>query len=360
MLVELLEERNAFLEGQHVASREAPNQNGTPRKRAIIHARRLECRRTKGAIRWYHNASGILSPRSLYSHPWSPIMAEMTKRERDTFRRKQTGYSIRRASERVFWFSQAVIAAVGLMAVILLNIPELDGPFRSIGISNPDAFAGAVVTVVVVSIFFDVRSLVARKSEPESRHFSDPMEVYPMLLERARRISRSEEKILDVIGMTLYTAWPSIQFWLNRSELSGWTVRFTAVTGNKARSSKHVPEPWFREAQGNLDSICRHADHPTIRAQHITLQAFGYDFMPSLHGYRLGNGDLFYSILLWQEDGNIGKDGYSYEFVPSEDKSPSAEAIRQVFDSWFKRAVAIPWPTPTNLGSASSPTSPVK
>lgn len=282
-------------------------------------------------------------------------MSEMTKRESDALRRKQVGYRIKRATERTVSFSQTLIAVVGLIAVILLNVSWLDGPFAKIGITDPNAFTGAVVALIVVSIYFDVRSLVERKSEPENRHFSDPMEVYPLLLERIGRISRSEEKVLDVIGMTLYTAWPSIRFWLNRSEFTGWTVRFAAVSANQSHLSRHVPAAWFRDAHGNLDNIHQYAGSPAARTQHINLQAFGYDFMPSLHGYRLGNGDLFYSVLLWDEDGHISIDGYSYEFVPSEDKSPSAESIRQVFDSWFKRATAAPWPTPADRETVTAP-----
>jgi hypothetical protein len=282
-------------------------------------------------------------------------MSEMTERESGAFRRKQAGYRIKRVSERIVSFAQSLIAVVGLIAVILLNVSWLDGPFAKIGISDPNAFTGAVVTVVVVSIYFDVRSLVERKSEPENRHFSDPMEVYPLLLERVGRVSRSEEKVLDVIGMTLYTAWPSIRFWLNRPEFTGWTVRFAAVSGNQSSLSKYVPDAWFHDSRSNLDNIHQYAGSRAAQVQHINLQAFGYDFMPSLHGYRLGNGDLFYSVLLWEEDGQISIDGYSYEFVRSEDKSPSAESIRQVFDSWFRRATVQPWPTPTDRETASAP-----
>jgi hypothetical protein len=169
------------------------------------------------------------------------------------------------------------------------------------------------------------------------------MDLYPILLQRIAAVSRSEDKVLDVIGMTLYTAWPSIRFWMNRTDLNGWTVNFTAVSHGDQGVTAHVPSGWFREARGNLNTICEFAESSTTQAKKINLQAFGYDFMPSLHGYRLGNRDLFYSILLWQGDGKIGMDGYSYEFVPHEDISLSAEAIREVFDSWFRRATAIPW-----------------
>ncbi len=269
-------------------------------------------------------------------------MAGLDDRARDAERR-QVRYWVKRSSDRVLAGAQAVIAVGGLVVVILINIPWLDGPLKSIGLSDTSALTGSVITVVVVSIFFDVRSLISKTTDPIKRHFSDPMDVYPVLLERITAVSRSEDKVLDVIGMTLYTAWPSIRFWLGRTDLNGWTVRFAAVARGDRESPKHVPNDWFRDARGNLNAIAEYAESPTARLNRINLRAFSYDFMPSLHGYRLGNGDLFYSILLWQNDGNIGIDDYSYEFVPHEDASPSAEAIRGVFDSWFRRATAMPW-----------------
>jgi hypothetical protein len=270
-------------------------------------------------------------------------MTEMSKKEDEIFRQKNIRYRIKRASERLVSFIQVFIALAGLAIAILLNVPWLEGPLRRIGLTSTGALTGSVITVIVVSIFFDVRTLTVGKTGPEKRHFSDPMDVYPVLLERIKSISRAEEKVLDVIGMTLYTAWPSIKFWLNRNDLNGWTVRFAAVSSGGQRRSTHVPVAWHREAKTNLDNICDFANSPVAQAKHINLQSFGYDFMPVLHGYRLGNGDLFYSILMWQDNGTIGIDNYSYEFVPREDKSPSADAIRVVFDSWFRRASVTRW-----------------
>lgn len=265
------------------------------------------------------------------------------KDEDPVLRRLRVRSWIRRAAERAISDIKVVVAIGGLAAVILLSIPWLSGPLGKIGLTAPGAFSQTILTIVVVSIFFDVRHLTENKHPSAPHYFADPMDVYPVLLERAKAVTRQEEKFLDVIGITLYTAWPSIRFWLNRSELSGWTVRFTALAYNEENLSSHVPDSWFRESRANLDSIAEYAQSPAVRGRHIKLQPFAYDFMPSLHGYRLGNGDLFYSILRWQENGHLSIDNYSYEFIPFDDISPSANAIRDIFESWFRRATVTPW-----------------
>jgi hypothetical protein len=129
---------------------------------------------------------------------------------------------------------------------------------------------------------------------------------------------------------------------LNRPELNGWTCRLTAVTKASQDLARLVPDEWFDESVKNLSEVYRFSQLPGIRQRNITLRPYSYDFMPVIHGFRLGNGDLFYSILCWQGS-KIGRDSYSYEFVPCDDVTPSAKAIRAVFDSWFTRSCATPW-----------------
>lgn len=271
-------------------------------------------------------------------------MAQLSEHEAQALRKRRIRWFLQRASERAISSVEIIVALGGLLVAILLSIPWLSGPFAKIGLTSSGNFSRDVLIIVVVSIFFEVRRLAGDKPSTSPRHFPDPMDVYPVLLERARSITRKDEQTLDVLGMTLYTAWPSIRFWLNRSDLVGWTVRLTALGTNDKALSKHVPSSWFRDARANLESIAEYAQSPAAQQKNICLKPYVYDFMPSLHGYRLGNGDLFYSILYWRPDGLLSIDNFSYEFVPCEDSSPSAKAIRQVFQSWFDRATAVPWP----------------
>ncbi|MBO0808756.1 MAG: hypothetical protein J2P32_10705 [Actinobacteria bacterium] len=269
----------------------------------------------------------------------------MAPREEELARLKRSGalHRIRHESERALSLLQVIVAAGGLIVVVLLSIPWLDGPLRKAGFTRPGPLSQAILTLVVVSIFFEVRRLAARKPASQRRHFSDPIDVYPVLLEHVQAIGRKEEKVLDVLGLTLYTAWPSIRFWLVRPELNGWTMRFTAIAAGSGELSAHLPGSSVRDAQANLDSIVDYADSDGGAGKNVTLKAFCYDFMPSLHGYRLGNGDLFYSILHWRPDGKLSLDDFSYEFVPRDDHSKSADSIREIFDSWFRRATVTEW-----------------
>jgi hypothetical protein len=266
-------------------------------------------------------------------------------REEELARLKRSDalHRIRHESERALSLLQVIVATGGLIVVVLLSIPWLDGPLRKAGFTRPGPLSQAILTLVVVSIFFEVRRLADRKPASQRRHFSDPMDVYPVLLDHVQAIGRKEEKVLDVLGLTLYTAWPSIRFWLNRPELNGWAMRFTAIAADSEKFCGHLPGSSLRDAQANLDSIVDYVSSDGPDARNVTLKAFSYDFMPSLHGYRLGNGDLFYSILHWRPDGKLSLDDFSYEFVPRDDHSKSAESIREIFDSWFRRATVTEW-----------------
>jgi hypothetical protein len=262
---------------------------------------------------------------------------------RDELRERRLKRWARQAGRRMLASVEATIALGGLVLAVLLQIPWLQGPLDRLGLQS----AGVVQTLllfILVSVFFEVRKLANRSENlTEQRHFADPMDVYPVLHARAKAITRDEDKVLDVLGISLYTAWPTVGFWLNRPDMACWTVRLAAVVRVEDDMGRLIPERWFRESRTNLTDVVETSRSAVARNRKITLQAYGYDFMPVLHGFRLGNGDLFYSILCWGDDGKIGRDDYSYEFVPHEDLSATADAVRKVFDSWFFRATRMPW-----------------
>lgn len=266
-----------------------------------------------------------------------PHRDELTTTEKHLIRRwvKQTG-------DRLIAGLQVIIAVGGLAAVLLVSVPWLKSPLDKLGLSSSVGFTQSVLAVILVSIFFDVRRITNRgKGDPS--HFSDPMAVFPVLFKRIENVTRQEQKVIDVLGLSLHISWPGVKFWLNRPQLNGWTVRLTAMVDDGGRLDGHVPSSSMRDARANLNSIVEYGESSDAALNNVTVQAFSYDFMPSLHGYRLGNGDIFYSILRWQDDGRLNLDNYSYEFIPHEDTSPSADAMRSVFNSWFERATRDPW-----------------
>jgi hypothetical protein len=268
------------------------------------------------------------------------------RRLEEELQSRRLTYFLRHLTYRLFDALQPLLIFGGLVILIALQIPWLSGPLQRIGLrGGTGELASTLLALVLVAIYVQVRSIENRLGDRSSdnQHLSDPMDVYPVLLDRATKIVRRDEKVLDVLGLSLYTAWPSIGFWLNRSELRGWTIRLAAPANLDGPTAERMPADWLDESRRNLTSAYTTGNSPMIKSAGIVVQPFGYDFLPFLHGFRLGNGDLFYSMLMWGSDGRLSRDEYSYTFVPHEDGSASAEAIRQVFDAWFIRACRDPW-----------------
>ena len=261
--------------------------------------------------------------------------------------RKRLKYWLTTAAARISDAARTVIVVGSLTLGVAFNIPWLEGPLKKLGFENLTEVTLSILIFLLVAIFYEVRSPTTSREAGSQypRHFPDAMDLYPTLVERMNLIKRREDKVLDVLGMTLYTAWPTITFWLNRAELDNWTIRLTAVSPHHEHADlrRVVPHSWFAESTANLSDAARVARLPRIQQKGVRIETHAYDFAPVLHGFRLGNGDLFWSMLEWDREGKLCRDAYSYEFVPREDDTASAAAIRRVFDSWFTRARQYEW-----------------
>ncbi|WBB73599.1 hypothetical protein O7602_28700 [Micromonospora sp. WMMD1128] len=261
--------------------------------------------------------------------------------------RKQFRHLLRQLGTRILDLLQPVIVFGGLIIILVLNIPWMKPVLDRVDLKDTSGLTQTLIFATLGAVFLEVRSIAQRVEDnsSEQKHLADPLDVYAILIDRIRSIKRPEEKCLDVLGMSLYTAWPSIGFWLNRTELQDWKIRMAAVVESDAGGL--FPTEWVDEGRNNLTQIYDMQQSPALARRRITLEPYGYNFVPVVHGFRLGNGDLFYSLLGWGPDGRISRDKYSYEYLPSEDRSPSAESIRDVFDSWFVRACRDRWPRPS-------------
>jgi hypothetical protein len=163
------------------------------------------------------------------------------ERLRGQLRQRRYAHKIAKLSRRIAETSRSVVVVAGLFVAVALEVPWLEGPLQKFGFENVTGITLSVITFLLVAIFFEVRSPLDRAhGRADPRHFSDTMDMYPVLIDRINSISRRDEKVLDVLGMTLYTAWPTLTFWLNRSELDNWTIRLSAVASRAERRARAV------------------------------------------------------------------------------------------------------------------------
>jgi hypothetical protein len=257
---------------------------------------------------------------------------------------RKIAHLLRECSEQIGTLFKPVFVVVGLLLVVALEIPWLQPLYKRFGFDSLESLGVPVITFILVLVYFDVRSMSVRQVSPSDRHFADPLSLHAVLEQRMRRITRREEKTLDVLGIDLSTISPLLTPWFRRREMDGWTVQLCAMVDELGVQQNFVPSDWSSESRKSLDRALNARDELVASGRKIDIRTYAYDFMPVVHGFRLGNGDLFVSTLSWDKNGRIGGGDYSYEHVPCEDESPSAMATREVFSSWFNRAISQAWP----------------
>ena len=232
------------------------------------------------------------------------------------------------------------VALAGAGALLLLQIPGVDGLIEKLGLENSLQLRIAVAVILLASILLELRQLRRSVTPAISarQHYPDPDEMYDALKGKARAITDPEHREIKVLGLTLYSAWPVLEFFLERPEITDWTVKLATLSKDATAPREWVPVGWPQESDTTIRQI--HEFEKGHGAEHNhKIEIFEYGFTPVVHGFRLGNGDVFLSTLRWRPDGRLGKHRFPYDYVSAQDDSAAADAMRALFKSWFDRAI---------------------
>ena len=232
----------------------------------------------------------------------------------------------------------AASAVGGLGLLLLLQVPWLGGVFTVVGLDDSEALRTTVIVVVLIALYEEVSDLSGRLSRPEeSLRFRDPVEIHAYLGPKAHTL-KGTERSADVLAVHLNSVWPNFSYMLERPETAGFTLRIAALQDPAGLLAPWIPATWHDDAKCHIESARSAALDPALRCRGIEIEVYEYNFLPAVRGVRLGNGDLVISFMLW--DGDKGADhGSSSEFIPHDDHSLGAEAARELFNSWFCRAL---------------------
>jgi hypothetical protein len=230
----------------------------------------------------------------------------------------------------------AIGVAVGLA---VLQIPGIHDIATAIGLDKDTQLRTAVFSLVLASVLYELRQ-VKRSVTPVigRQHFATTRDMYKMLEEKAEAIVDPDRRSLDVLGLTLFIAWPELHLLLERPEMNEWKVRLAALAPGADASRLWVSADWPGESASMIKLVREFRDAEGKRRGH-QIDIHEYEFSPAVHGFSLGNGDLFISTLRWQEGGLLSKSDFAYDYVPGNDTSPWAAAMRLLFNNWFERAI---------------------
>lgn len=248
-----------------------------------------------------------------------------------------------RAADRVERFledGQEWVALAAALLALLMQVPKLDDLLAKVGLENSPELLTAIGAVLLGSILLELRQL-KRSVTPAIAgrlHYPEPDAMYNALTEKAKAITDPEHREIKVLGLTLDSAWPRLEPFLEWPEIKGWTVKLATLSKDATVAREWIPAGWPRESDTTVRQIRDFADGHGTEHDH-TIKVFEYGFTPAVHGFRLGNGDVFLATLRWKSDGRLGQHPFAYDYVPAQDVSAGAEAARALFQSWFDRAV---------------------
>ncbi|MVN22876.1 hypothetical protein [Mucilaginibacter arboris] len=204
----------------------------------------------------------------------------------------------------------------------------------------------ALTTVLLISIISELKNAIkelSKKLDKFNRESNSQiiengiLQVYPNLNSILASIDNKREKTLDVIGLTLYSAWPQIQAWLFSVHPHDWKIRLYILDSDYIKeNSMTIPSKWIKEAESAKDQIEyfieEKKDLLANIATELTLKP--YSNLPAIHGFKIGDGSLYISFSHWSEKNLVDDPHYFYEYFHCEDKTTRAKAYRNLFDNW--------------------------
>jgi hypothetical protein len=200
-------------------------------------------------------------------------------------------------------------------------------------------------------------SLIAHRLErlAPARHEIIPggiSNLYPRVKKAIKAARTPRERTLEAPALTLYSFRPPLQSWINEGTLDHWHIVMYCLCPTFLRSSEWASKEWSSQAATHIESVRRYQQerHDELSRRSIVLELRVYETFPAVTGVRLGNGDIFFALMHWDEgSGHLDNPHSAYEYFPSANRSDRAEHYQNYFDNWIKHleksgcSHAAPW-----------------
>ena len=242
------------------------------------------------------------------------------------------------------------VAGVVLIAVVLIFtlLPFARERLEALTGLDTTALVAALVALCVPLLFWAIRDIqrdVQKLAESVARHRTLPIlrgvgAIYPHVHNAIIHANREgEPRILRVIGLTLYTAWPNIHSWVESGDLNGWRVEMSSILPQAAMDATHIPNDWGDESaiQGRRIEA---SISPCLVAGVMLCHAY-YRIVPPIHGFSVSDRTLFFSHVTLGESGHVRPPHDFYEVIDRREDETRYLFYRGLFDHWYAAAAGM-------------------
>ncbi|WP_311347967.1 hypothetical protein [Corynebacterium durum] len=238
-------------------------------------------------------------------------------------------------ASRIFDATPDCIVASSTILLIASQVPVINSLFWGNISLTSQSFLSAFLVGIYCKLF-----VLDRNNKKKSKCYIDlpsPAAVYQHLFSIVDETRNPKKKVLQVMGMNMRSAWPYISLEIESGRFDDWSLEFATFVGTDFNDSNL--KRWSDDSTKNIQSMLRSRSSEDVKARKISISAYSYSYAPAVHGFRLGNGDIFISILHRSSgSGKLTLKKYSYEFISHKDMSRKAICSRELFDSWWNAA----------------------
>jgi hypothetical protein len=243
-------------------------------------------------------------------------------------------------------FVQNIVLSVGAAALLLWLIP----PVRDWLTSHNLLPESAVIAIVALSMLLVLSALLELNSFVRSKLRTDSADdlilggvngIYPHVLRCMRARRQGRRRKLEVLGLTLYTAWPQLGPFFAEPETRNWDLELYVLDPEWVGETASIPPAWVDLSSAQIksitDFITKHA--ADLRKRRVRVALHTYANFPAVHGFRVDSTDVFVSLSRWTSDSELLADPLSaYDHVRTVDESRRSQEYAALFDNWLEAA----------------------
>ena len=266
---------------------------------------------------------------------------------------------------KIIDYGSTALTVVCCIFVILWGVDPVRNYLISKNIFSTESYIGFVSSILILSIGLlwsiknkigsidkTMESTIVNTIDKKNIIIEEGVhEVYPMLDNLLNSSTNTDESELDIIGTTLYTAWPHIHPWILKNTTVNWSINLFLLDPSYITQEESLfHKDWAntsRDIIDNISSVCNISKEQLVHRK-IKIKLFTYSYFPAVRGFRV-NGNLLLTYSHWDKNGLADYPHYFYEYFDVNDKSARAECYKNhynnTFDFYKKNAQCInEWP----------------
>jgi hypothetical protein len=248
-----------------------------------------------------------------------------------------------------------VVLAIGLVLCVLWSIAPVRDPLIARHWIDDRTIFGILGLLVAITIFELQQQEKASKRLAETVALFNPSqsstilfggvgEVYTKFnpLVKQMVLHSKQPTSLDVLGLTLYSAWPvALAPQIQNGDIQKCTVNLYLLDPEFVKKNRELfKDEWLTEVESKPAEIAAFVkEHEALLKQNqVTVNVKPYPFFPGIHGFRTSDGNVLISFLHWSSQKTVDNPNQFYEIFMPSDTSARGNAYRALFKNWVDRA----------------------